>query len=88
MPFPLITAQAAHKEEAPLRIDREYQPGDTIVIESDTAHLWVQMDMILLLGEVYLPSGTMTWPSPKASTGWPIAPWPFRAAATPSPHAP
>ncbi|MBE5793665.1 MAG: carbohydrate-binding protein [Clostridiales bacterium] len=61
----VLLAQAAHKEEAMLRIDREYQTGDTIVIESDTAHLWVQMDMTLLPGEVYLPNGTMTWPIPE-----------------------
>ena len=61
----VLLAQAAHAHEALLRIDREYQPGDVILIESDAAHLWVQMDMTLLPGEVYLPHGVMTWRIPE-----------------------
>lgn len=60
-----LLAQASHPEEALLRIDREYQPGDTILIEADQNHLWVQMDMTLLPGEVYLPQGRMTWRIPE-----------------------
>ena len=59
-----LLAQAAHESEALLRVDREYQAGDVIVIESDNHHLIVQMDATILPGEVYLPEGKMTWTVP------------------------
>lgn len=59
-----LLARAAHEDEALLRVDRVVQPGDVIVIESDRAHLIVQMDAAILPGEVYLPAGRMTWPVP------------------------
>ncbi|MGN0996056.1 MAG: carbohydrate-binding protein [Candidatus Ventricola sp.] len=59
-----LLAKAAHEDETLLRVDRVYQPGDVIVIESDRAHLIVQMDAAILPGEVYLPGGRMTWPVP------------------------
>ena len=59
-----LLAQAAHESEALLRVDREYQAGDVIVIESDNKHLIVQMDATILPGEVYLPEGKMTWTVP------------------------
>lgn len=57
-------AEGSHETEALLRVDRVYEDGDTIVITSDTPHLWVQLDTTLLPGEVYLPQGRMTWPVP------------------------
>lgn len=59
-----VLAQTEHKNEALLRIDREYQDGDVIQIVSDDHHLLVQMDAALLPGEVYLPDGCMTWRIP------------------------
>ena len=59
-----LLAQSAHPDEALARVDRVYQPGDVIVIESDAPHLIVQMDAAILPGEVYLPAGRMTWPVP------------------------
>lgn len=59
-----LLAQAAHESEALLHVDREYQTGDVIVIESDNKHLIVQMDATILPGEVYLPEGKMTWTVP------------------------
>lgn len=59
-----LLGQAAHAEEALLRVDRAYEEGDVIEITSDTPHLWVQMDASILPGEVYLPDGRMTWRVP------------------------
>ena len=59
-----LLGQIAHADEALLRFDHEYQPGDAIVIESDMPQLWVQMDTSILPGEVYLPDGRMTWTVP------------------------
>ena len=56
-----LLATAAHEDEALLRVDRVYQQGDVIAIESDRPHLIVQMDAAILPGEVYLPDGRMTW---------------------------
>ena len=61
----IVLARSAHESEALLRVDRVYQPGDTIVIESDRKHLKVQMDATILPGEVYLPEGKMTWVVPQ-----------------------
>ncbi|MGN0776452.1 MAG: carbohydrate-binding protein [Candidatus Ventricola sp.] len=60
----VLLAEAKHESEALLRVDREYQDGDRIEIESDCRHLWVQMDAAILPGEVYLPAGRMTWHVP------------------------
>lgn len=57
-------ARGAHESEAYARVERVYQPGDVIRIESDCPHLIVQMDAALLPGEVYLPGGAMTWRVP------------------------
>lgn len=59
-----LLSQAAHESEALLRVDRVYQPGDRVEIESDDKHLIVQMDATILPGEVYLPEGKMTWTVP------------------------
>ncbi|MBQ8616068.1 MAG: carbohydrate-binding protein [Clostridia bacterium] len=59
-----LLAQTEHESETLLRVDREYQAGDVIVIESDNKHLIVQMDATILPGEVYLPEGKMTWTVP------------------------
>ena len=59
-----ILARASHETEALLCFDRAYAQGDRIEIASDARHLWVQTDVSLLPGEVYLPSGRMTWPVP------------------------
>ena len=60
-----MLARCSHATEALLRIDRDYQPGDFITIESDEKHLVVQMDATILPGEVYLPEGRMTWRVPE-----------------------
>ena len=57
-------AAVTHDNEALLRIDREYEPGDVIEITADAKHVWVQMDTTILPGEVYLPDGKMTWTIP------------------------
>ena len=59
-----LLAQTSHPTEALLRVDRVYEEGDYITIESDVKHLWVQMEACMLPGEVYLPEGRMTWRVP------------------------
>lgn len=57
-------ARVCHADEALLCFDRDYAEGDTIEITSDARHLWVQPDVSVLPGEVYLPLGRMTWRVP------------------------
>nr|SIP63155.1 hypothetical protein [uncultured bacterium] len=57
-------ASARHATEALLCFDREYAEGDVIEIASDEAHVWTQLDVSLLPGEVYVPAGRMTWRVP------------------------
>ena len=60
-----VPAQAADAQEALLFIEREYQEGDYIEISAEPgAHLFVQMDAAMMPGEVYLPTGVMTWRIP------------------------
>lgn len=59
-----LLAQARHETEALLCFDREYAEGDRIEIVSDSNHLRVQPDFSVPTGEVYLPSGHMTWRVP------------------------
>lgn len=59
-----MLARAAHESEALLCFDREYAEGDAIEIVSDSRHLWMQPDVSILPGEVYLPAGKMTWRVP------------------------
>ena len=59
-----VIAAASHAEEALLCFDHAYEPGDTVELTSDCRHVWAQMDTALLPGEVYLPSGRMTWRVP------------------------
>lgn len=59
-----MLASAAHECEALLCFDHAYESGDTIVIDADVKHLWVQMDVALLPGEIYLPKWRMTWRVP------------------------
>ena len=59
-----VLASASHESEALLCFDRAYAEGDFIEICSDVRHLWIQPDVSLLPGEVYLPSGRMTWRAP------------------------
>jgi len=56
-----IIASAEHGSEALLCFDREYAQGDVIEITADARRLWVQTDVSLLPGEVYLPEGRMSW---------------------------
>ena len=54
-----------HETETLLCIKQPYQEGDSLVIRCDPGtHLWVQMDAAMPAGEVYLPTGVMTWPIP------------------------
>lgn len=58
-------ARAEHESEAMLCFDRAYAPGDKIEIDAGAhRHLWVQTDVSVLPGEVYLPKGHMTWTVP------------------------
>ena len=59
-----MLARAAHESEALLCFDRDYLEGDVIEIESDAAHLWLQPDVSVLPGEVFLPARRMTWRIP------------------------
>ncbi len=58
-----VLASADHPEEVWLSVDRVYRPGDRIRI-TGPSHLRVQMDQALPAGEVFLPSGVMTWTVP------------------------
>lgn len=59
-----VLKQGSHASEVLLAVDRAYEPGDQVEICSDCKHLWVQMDMTIPGGEVYLPEGKMTWTVP------------------------
>lgn len=59
-----VLKQVTHASEVLLAVDRAYQPGDQVEIQSDCKHLWIQMDMTIPGGEVYLPKGKMTWTVP------------------------
>lgn len=60
---PLVRADGA--KEALLCFDRDYQEGDRVEITAEAgAHLWAQMDVSILPGEVFLPTGVMTWRVP------------------------
>ena len=74
-----VLASAEHPEEAWLSVDRVYQPGDVIRI-SGPSRLRVRMDQALPAGEVFLPSGAMTWPVPAGEHRLAYAPGTFEAA--------
>ena len=74
----LCLASAEHEEEALLCLDREYRPGDAVVIGGGR-HLYVQMDQALPAGEVYLPDGKMTWTVPAGEHRLAYAPGTFEA---------
>ena len=59
-----VLARASHDSEALLCFDRDYAEGDTIEIAADAKHLWVQPDVSILPGEVFLHEGRMTWRVP------------------------
>lgn len=73
-----ILAEAAHETEALLCVPRAYREGDAIEI-SGGRHLFVQMDQALPAGEVYLPSGKMTWRVPFGEHRLAYAPGAFEA---------
>ncbi|MBR2663892.1 MAG: carbohydrate-binding protein [Clostridia bacterium] len=61
-----VLAEATHPEEAMLCVDREWQDGDHIEVQTEPGcHLMVRMDVALAEGEVYLPDGKMSWPVPQ-----------------------
>ena len=74
----VLLASAEHAEEVWLSVDRVYQPGDTIRV-SGAPHLLVRMDQALPSGEVFLPSGAMTWPVPAGEHRLAYAPGAFDA---------
>ena len=73
-----VLAYAEHPEEAWLSVDRVYQPGDVIRV-TGPARLRVQMDQAIPAGEVFLPSGAMTWPVPAGEHRLAYAPGTFEA---------
>lgn len=74
-----LIASAQSADDARLCIDRVYEDGDTVEILADEKHLCVQMDVILLPGEVYLPNGRMTWRVPAGEHRLAYAPGAFEA---------
>ena len=73
-----VLAYAEHPEEAWLSVDRAYLPGDVIRI-TGPSRLRVRMDQALPAGEVFLPSGAMTWPVPAGEHRLAYAPGTFEA---------
>ena len=73
-----VLAYAEHPEEAWLSVDRAYLPGDVIRI-TGSSRLRVRMDQVLPAGEVFLPSGVMTWPVPAGEHRLAYAPGTFEA---------
>ena len=73
-----VLAYAEHPEEAWLSVDRAYLPGDVIRI-TGSSRLRVRMDQALPAGEVFLPSGVMTWPVPAGEHRLAYAPGTFEA---------
>ena len=71
-------AAASHPLEVLLSVDRVWQPGDTVVV-SGARHLFLQMDQALPAGEVFLPSGRMTWTVPSGEHRLAYAPGLFDA---------
>ena len=60
-----LVAETSHSGSAMLCFDHEWGNGDRIEIHAEAcAHLMVQMDASLPVGEVYLPEGQMTWTVP------------------------
>ena len=73
-----VLAYAEHPEEAWLSVDRAYLPGDVIRI-TGSSRLRVRRDQALPAGEVFLPSGIMTWPVPAGEHRLAYAPGTFEA---------
>jgi len=73
-----VLASAEHPEEVWVSVDRIYLPGDVVRI-AGASHLMVQMDQALPAGEVFLPSGSMTWPVPAGEHRLAYAPGVFEA---------
>ena len=73
-----VLAYAEHPEEAWLSVDRAYLPGDVIRI-TGPSRLRVQMDQAIPAGEVFLPSGVMTWPVPAGEHRLAYAPGTFES---------
>ena len=71
-----VLASAEHPEEVWLSVDRAYLPGDVIRI-TGPSRLRVRMDQVLPAGEVFLPSGVMTWPVPAGEHRLAYAPGTF-----------
>ncbi len=71
-------ASAGGDMEAALCVDRAYEPGDRVVI-SGSRHMYAQMDQAMPRGEVYAPSGTMTWTVPAGEHRLSYAPGAFEA---------
>lgn len=59
-----LLARTEHEAEAALCADRVYEDGDYYEVEGPQ-HLWIQADVALPAGEVYLPGGYMTWRIPR-----------------------
>ena len=75
-----ILAAGTHETEIRLCVNRTYEPGDRVEIISDCKHLWVQMDMTISAGEVYLPEGKMTWTVPSGEHRLAYCPVAFQGA--------
>ncbi len=74
-----LIASAEHENDIRLCIDHEYAQDDIVEILSDAKHLWVQMDVAMQPGEVYLPEGKMTWRVPAGEHRLAYCPGAFEA---------
>ncbi|MBQ6384199.1 MAG: carbohydrate-binding protein [Clostridia bacterium] len=73
-----VIAERSHGEEALLCLDREWEAGDRIEIQTEpAAHLRARMDVTLPEAEAYLPEGRMTWRIPMGEHRLAYAPGAF-----------
>ena len=75
-----VLAHAAHPEEVLIALDRRWAEGDRVEITAPPhSHLWLRMGAALPEGEVYCPTGRMTWRVPAGEHRLAYAPLAFDA---------
>ena len=73
-----VLAESEHEDECMLCVRRVYEEGDRVEVEG-SAHMFVQMDQGIPAGEVFAPTGTMTWTVPFGEHRLAYAPGIFEA---------
>jgi len=75
-----VLAHAVHPDEVLLCLDHQWAEGDRVEITAPPhAHLWLRMGAAIPEGEVYCPTGHMTWRVPAGEHRLAYAPLAFDA---------